>query len=145
MTDKTASRLDLESIGVVRSKWDKPGQPPHQGPEAAVQSVIEIDPRWAQALTGLEPGRDFWVICYFHRSRTPDLMVHPRGDRSRPATGMFNTRTPHRPGRLSLTLVRLMAVDGAKLTVEGLEMIDGTPVVDIKPYVPAVDRPRGQA
>lgn len=144
MTD-TTNTFDLEPIGVVRSEWNKPGQPPHQGPESGVESIIEIDPRWAEALTGLEPGKDIWVICYLHQSRTPILMVHPRGDHSRPETGMFNTRTPHRPSPLSLTLVRVVDRVGARLTVRGLEMINGTPVVDIKPYVPSVDQPRGEA
>lgn len=145
MTEQTIRHLGLKPIGVVRSKWTKLGQPPHQGPESGIESVIKMDPRWAEAFTGLEPGRDIWVICYLHQSRTPDIMVHPRGDRSRPVTGMFNTRTPHRPSPLSLTLVRVVARSGATLTVRGLEMIDGTPVVDIKPYVPYVDQPRGQA
>jgi tRNA-Thr(GGU) m(6)t(6)A37 methyltransferase TsaA len=137
------SRLSLEPIGLVRSGWTSPGQAPHQGPEMGAESTIELDPRWAKGLTGLKPGRDLWVICYLHQTKEPKLMVHPRGDRSRPQTGMFNTRSPHRPSPLSLTLVRLLAREGTRLIVRGLDVIDGTPVVDIKPYVAGVDQPRG--
>jgi len=133
----------VEPIGRVRSPWSQTGEAPHQGPEEGAESVIEVDPRWAEGLSGLEPGRDLWVICYLHQVKGPKVMVHPRGDRSRPLTGMFNTRSPHRPSPLSLTLVRLLAREGTRLTVRGLDVIDGTPVVDIKPYVAGVDQPRG--
>ena len=133
----------VEPIGWVRSPWSQTGEAPHQGPEEGAESVIEVDPRWAEGLRGLEPGRDLWVICYLHQTKEPKVMVHPKGDRSRPLTGMFNTRSPHRPSPLSLTLVRLLAKEGTRLTVCGLDMIDGTPVVDIKPYVAGVDQPRG--
>jgi tRNA-Thr(GGU) m(6)t(6)A37 methyltransferase TsaA len=133
----------LEPIGWVRSAWSQTGEAPHQGPEEGAESLIEVNLRWAEGLRGLKPGRDLWVICYLHQTRGPKVMVHPKGDRSRPLTGMFNTRSPHRPSPLSLTLVRLLAKEGTRLTVRGLDMIDGTPVLDIKPYVADVDQPRG--
>jgi tRNA (adenine37-N6)-methyltransferase len=68
--------------------------------------------------------------------------VHPRGDASRPLTGLFNTRAPSRPNPIGLTLVRLLAINENSLTVKGLEALDGTPVLDIKPYVPGIDQPR---
>ncbi len=136
----------LKPIGVVRSRLTAPGQAPHQGPEAGSRAVIEIDPQWARGLTGLDPGRDLWVICLFHLSPGPKLLAHPRGDQARPPTGVFNTRSPRRPCPLALTLVRLLAVEegpgGPRLTVRGLEAVEGTPVLDIKPYVPGLDQPR---
>lgn len=138
--------LTLRPIGMVRSPLAEPGQAPRQGPETGLQAVIEIEPRWVPGLTGLEPGRDLWVICHFHLSPEPELMVHPRGDRSRPLTGVFNTRSPKRPCPLALTLVRLLSLEqgpgGARLTVLGLEAVDQTPVLDLKPYVPGLDQPR---
>jgi tRNA-Thr(GGU) m(6)t(6)A37 methyltransferase TsaA len=107
-----------------------------------VESVIELDSRWQQGLEGLAPGDHFWVLCHFDQAGPPKLKVHPRGDRSRPLTGMFNSRSPHRPNPISLTLVRLLKIEGCRLTVQGLEMMDGTPVLDIKPYVPGIDQPQ---
>ncbi len=133
--------IRLEPIGLVRSALDQRQQAPQQGPEAGLTAVIEIDPAWRQGLTGLKPGRDLWVIYHFHQADRPRLLVHPRRDASRPLTGVFNTRAPNRPAPLGLTLVRLLAVDDGRLTVRGLEALDGTPVLDLKPYMPGLDQP----
>ncbi len=129
-------------IGVVRSPYVSRREAPKQGPEAGGEAVIELEPGWSGALQGLEPGRYLWVLTYFHLADQPRLKVHPRGDASRPLTGLFNTRAPSRPNPLGLTLVRLLAVAGNRLTVCGLEALDFTPVLDIKPYVPGIDQPR---
>lgn len=136
----------LRPIGRVSSALKSTAEAPHQGPEAGVEAWIELDPAWVQGLTGLTPGRDLWVICHFDRAGEPRNLVHPRGDLSRPLTGVFNTRSPRRPCPLSLTLVRLLRLEaqgpGARLLVRGLEAVDGTPVLDLKPYVPALDQPQ---
>ncbi len=135
--------LSLRPIGmVVESPWRETRQAPRQGPARGADSVIEIEAAWAPALEGLEPGRDLWVLGYFDRARQPRLQVRPRGDPRRPRTGLFNTRTPHRPCPISLTLVRLLERRGGRLRVRGLELVRGTPILDIKPYVPGIDRPR---
>jgi L-fuculose-phosphate aldolase len=133
--------IRLEPIGVVRSSLGQRHEAPLQGPEAGLLAVIELDPAWQAGLAGLAPGRDLWVIYHFHQAGEPTLLVHPRRDASRPLTGVFNTRAPCRPAPLGLTLVRLLAVEGRRLTVRGLEALDGTPVLDIKPYVPGLDQP----
>ncbi|MBI4799725.1 MAG: tRNA (N6-threonylcarbamoyladenosine(37)-N6)-methyltransferase TrmO [Desulfarculus sp.] len=133
--------IRLEPIGVVRSALATAEQAPRQGPEAGLVSVIEIAPAWRQGLTGLSPGRDLWVIYHFHQAQATALMTHPRHDPARALTGVFNTRSPKRPAHLGLTLVRLLQVDQGRLTVRGLEALDGTPVLDIKPYVPGLDQP----
>lgn len=135
------STYSLTPIGVVRSPYASRRETPKQGPEAGGESVIELEPEWSGALEGLEPGRDLWVLTYFHLADQPQLKVHPRGDASRPLTGLFNTRAPSRPNPIGLTLVRLLAIQGNNLTVRGLEALDHTPVLDIKPYVPGVDQP----
>ncbi|CAO0821986.1 tRNA (adenine37-N6)-methyltransferase [Desulfarculales bacterium] len=126
--------ISLEPIGVVRSTLV-------QRPEAGLLAVIEIDPAWWEGLAGLAPGRDLWVIYNFHQSQEPRLLVHPRRDPGRPLTGVFNTRAPCRPAPLGLTLVRLLEVEEGRLLVRGLEALDGTPVLDLKPYVPGLDKP----
>jgi L-fuculose-phosphate aldolase len=134
--------LRLEKIGTVRSPWRRREQAPRQGAEAGATAVIEIEPVWREALEGIEPGRHLWVVCYLHQADEPRLRVHPRGDPSRPLTGLFNTRSPARPSPLGLCLVEVLAVEEGRLTVRGLDAIDGTPVVDLKPYLPGVDQPR---
>lgn len=131
----------VQAIGVVRSPFNTPDDCPRQGPELGEVSVIEIDPKWAPALDGLSTGQDIWVICFFEPKGPPKLMVHPRGDLSARARGVFSTRSPKRPSPLSLTLVRIIDIAGGRLTVRGLEMVDGTKVLDIKPYSPNVDAP----
>jgi tRNA-Thr(GGU) m(6)t(6)A37 methyltransferase TsaA len=136
------SAYSVKPIGEVRSPYASRRDAPKQGPEAGGQAVIQLDPDWTGALQGLEPGRDLWVLTYFHQADQPKLLVHPRGDASRPLTGLFNTRAPSRPNPIGLTLVRLLAINENSLTVKGLEALDGTPVLDIKPYVPGIDQPR---
>ncbi|MFH1035785.1 MAG: tRNA (N6-threonylcarbamoyladenosine(37)-N6)-methyltransferase TrmO [Pseudomonadota bacterium] len=133
--------LSLQPIGTVRSDLTERSQAPHQGPEAGLTAVIEIEPAWRPGLMGLTPGRDVWVLYHFDRVGEPRLLVHPRGDASRPLTGVFNTRAPCRPAPLGLTLVRLLKIEEGRLTVRGLEALDGTPVLDIKPHVPGLDQP----
>ncbi|BEQ16579.1 tRNA (N6-threonylcarbamoyladenosine(37)-N6)-methyltransferase TrmO [Desulfoferula mesophila] len=136
--------FSLRPIGVVKSALTSMDAAPPQGPEAGTEAVIELDPAWSEGLDGLAPGRWLWVLCLFDRAKEPKLKVHPRGDRSRPITGLFNSRSPHRPNPISLTLVRLEALEGNRLRVRGLEMIDGTPVLDIKPWSGNIDQPRGE-
>ena len=131
----------LQPIGKVRSPLAMRSQAPPQGPEAGLEAVIEIDPAWREGLTGLAPGRDLWVIYHFHRADPPALLLRPRRDPRRALTGVFNTRAPNRPAPLGLTLVRLVAMEQGRLTVRGLEALDGTPVLDIKPFQPGLDQP----
>ena len=133
--------LTLEPLGGVRSPGKNKDQAPRQGPEVGGEAVIEIESQWAASLEGLAPGKYVWVICFFDLAELPQHMVHPRGDQSRPETGMFATRTPDRPNPLSLTLVEVRKRVRNVLTVRGLDAVDGTPVLDIKPFVPGVDQP----
>lgn len=131
----------LRPIGVIHSDLTDPDQAPRQGREAGLTARIEIFPLWRPGLEGLRPGCWLWVIYHFHLAGEPKLRVHPRHDPSRPLTGVFNTRSPRRPNPLSLSLVRLEALAGGVLTVRGLEAVEGTPVLDLKPYIPRLDQP----
>ena len=99
----------------------------------AVESRIVLDPFLVKGLTGLELGQRIMVIFYFHRSQGFELLQHPRGDRSRTRRGVFALRTPRRPNPIGVTVVELVAVEGNVLRVQGLDAIDGTPVLDLKP------------
>lgn len=106
---------------------------------------IEIEPQFEDALKGLEDFSHVWVFWWFDRNDSPGnrriLKVHPRGDTRNPLTGVFATRAPVRPNLVALTLCRIESVDGNQIKVAGIDAFDGTPVVDLKPYIPALDRP----
>lgn len=123
----------VRPIGWVRSPLRILNACPRQGKEGAPAVWIEIDAAYAEALDGLLPGHELWVLTWLDRADRSRLRVHPRGDRSQPLTGVFRTRSPHRPNPIGLHRVRLLEVDPVKgLRVEPLEVLDGTPVLDIK-------------
>ena len=122
----------VHPIGVVRSALKDPSEAPRQGQLGAPPAWIEIRPELADGLAGIEPGRELVIITWLHRAERDVLQVHPRGDPDRPMRGVFATRAPVRPNPLGLHPVTVLEVDGARLRVEPLEAIDGTPVVDIK-------------
>jgi tRNA-Thr(GGU) m(6)t(6)A37 methyltransferase TsaA len=93
---------------------------------------IEIFPEFAGALDDIEGFSHIIVLFHFHRAGKAKLRAVPPGE-SRPR-GIFSTRSPHRPNTLGLSVLRLLRRDGARLAVAGLDIIDGTPVLDIKPY-----------
>ena len=132
----------IPSIGRVRSAYESRDEAPKQGSEARAESIIELDPELAPGLTGMKPGKWLWVIYLFDRSNKYSLMVHPRGNPENPLTGVFNTRSPNRPASLALSLVQVVSVDGATLKVKGLEALDDSPVLDLKPYIGRADAPR---
>ena len=120
-------------IGWVRSPLRYPAEAPKQGQEGAPDARVEIEPAFLPGLARLAPGRDLLLLTWLHQSRRDVLAVHPRDDLSQPLTGVFATRSQDRPNPIGLHRVRLLAIEGDVLHVSGLEAIDGTPVIDIKP------------
>ncbi len=94
---------------------------------------IEILPEFQDGLYRIEESDELLVLYVFDRTDEVRLRVHPRGDPSAPEVGVFASRSPLRPNHIAATVVRLVAVSGGILTVEGLDALDGSPVVDIKP------------
>ncbi|OGP34070.1 MAG: tRNA (N6-threonylcarbamoyladenosine(37)-N6)-methyltransferase TrmO [Deltaproteobacteria bacterium GWC2_65_14] len=88
--------------------------------------------------TGGPTGRII-VLCWMHEADRGRLKVHPRGQEGRPERGIFSTRSPHRPNPVSLHTVELLEIRGNVLRVRGMDAIDGTPVIDIKPHSPGLD------
>jgi len=100
-------------------------------------SLIVLDKSLAEALEGIDAFSHLFVIFWMHQTpieERPALKVHPRGREDMPLVGAFATRTPYRPNPIGLTIVELLKVEGNVLTVRGLDAIDGTPVLDIKPF-----------
>ncbi len=104
---------------------------------------LQVQPEYTAALDGIEDYSHIWVIYWFHGHDTPEkrrtLKVHPRGNPANPLTGVFATRSPVRPNLLGLQACRLLQREGNRLLVEKLDAWDGSPIVDIKPYLPQLD------
>jgi tRNA-Thr(GGU) m(6)t(6)A37 methyltransferase TsaA len=127
------------AIGTVRSPLTDRAAAPKQGDEGAPEATIAILAEYAGALYGIAAGDPVVVLTWLHRGDRSVHRVHPRGDRSRPEVGVFATRSPDRPNPIGLHRVEVVAVAGATLTVRGLEAVDGTPVLDLKPVLGTVD------
>jgi tRNA-Thr(GGU) m(6)t(6)A37 methyltransferase TsaA len=130
----------LRPIGRIESPVTDPSAAARQPDEGAPACWLAIEPNVREALDGLTPGDDIVVITWLHLADRSVLRVHPRGDTSRPMRGVFSTRSQHRPNPLGMHSVTILAVDDLRVHVEGLEAVDGTPIIDIKPAL----QPRGR-
>ncbi|MGC5379692.1 tRNA (N6-threonylcarbamoyladenosine(37)-N6)-methyltransferase TrmO [Micromonospora sp. DT68] len=129
----------LRPVGRVVSPLTDAASAPRQGDEGAPAAWLVFDRSVERALGDLSVGAELLVLTWLDRARRDLLAVHPRGDESRPETGVFSTRSPHRPNPIGLHRVRVLAVDGLRVQVAELEALDGTPVLDVKPVLGAAD------
>jgi tRNA-Thr(GGU) m(6)t(6)A37 methyltransferase TsaA len=128
-------KISLEVIGHVRSTVRSLADAPRQGSEGAPDAWLDMDPAFAAGLRGLAVGDALVIVTWLHRADRQVLEVHPRGDLAAPLAGVFATRSPHRPNPLGLHRVTLREMSGLKLRIGPLEVLDGTPVVDVKPVL----------
>jgi tRNA-Thr(GGU) m(6)t(6)A37 methyltransferase TsaA len=120
----------FRAIGHVENEFDEPTD------AARLRNTISrivIDPDLSDGLTGLNDGAKMLVVFHFHQSEGYDLRQHPRGDRNRPKRGVFTLRSPKRPNPIGTTIVEVLKVEDNILTVQGLDALNGTPVLDLKP------------
>lgn len=130
--------IAFKPIGVVRTPNKTRGETPVQPSRAiGVEGSVEVFPEYEKGLDGLERFTHIYLICHFDRAGRAELTVTPHGRTER--RGVFATRAPSRPNAIGLSLVRLLKRDGTVLHVSDVDILDGTPVLDIKPYVPDVD------
>lgn len=136
MTDELPA-MNLKAIGFVRSEVKQPIMREFE----EIVSEIVVDSSFTEALDGLDGFSHIIVLYWMHKLTRSEvrLKVHPRGRQDAPLTGMFATRSPNRPNQIGKATVRLLRRRDNILTVKGLDAIDGTPVIDIKPYMPGYD------
>lgn len=141
-----APGVTFQPIGIVRSPYAKRMDAPHQptvvqGTETGVpaEALLELNAALPETVVrDLEGFERIWVIFVFHASEGwAPLVQPPRGPRAK--RGVLATRSPHRPNAIGLSAVELVAVEGRTLRLRGVDLLDGTPVLDIKPYVPYAD------
>lgn len=120
----------FREIGHVENEFDEPTDP-----DRLKQTIsrIVLDPTLSGGLNGLNVGDRLLVVFYFHQSKGYDLLQHPGGDRSRNRRGVFTLRSPKRPNPIGISEVELMGLKDNILTVKGLDAINGTPILDLKP------------
>ena len=123
----------VRSVGVVRSVLADRADAPRQPDEDAPPAEVVLDESVVPALAGIGVGDRIELLTWLHLADRSTLTTYPRGDTSRPLTGVFATRSPHRPNPIGLHTVTVTAVEGNVVRVDALEALDGTPVIDIKP------------
>jgi len=135
-----ADEYAARSVGVVRSRLADRADAPRQPDEGAPEAEVVLDEGVVPALAGIEVGDRLELLTWLHLADRSTLTTYPRGDTSRPLTGVFATRSPDRPNPVGLHTVTVTAVEGNVVRVAGLEAVDGTPVIDIKPSLGIVDQ-----
>jgi tRNA (adenine37-N6)-methyltransferase len=137
--------IAFRPIGIIRTPFETvDGMPIQASAAVGIRGRIELEPGLAAGLADLGGFSHLILIYHLHEIRAPRLTVLPFLD-DRPH-GIFATRSPARPNPIGLSTVRLVGVDGTTLVVEDVDMLDGTPLLDLKPYVPAFDdRPGARA
>ena len=131
----TGEHPALRPVGRVESPLTDLESAPKQGDEGAPEATVVLAGEFAPALDGIVAGDDLLVLTWLDRAERETLSVHPRGDTERPRTGVFATRSPHRPNPIGLHRVRVLEVSADRLRVADLEALDGTPVLDLKPVM----------
>jgi L-fuculose-phosphate aldolase len=125
-------KIVLEPIGVIRSPIADPADAPRQGSESEVRGKLVVDERYKEALLGLNKGWKIEILYWMHLAERDVFQVHPRHDVTRPLRGVFSTRSPERPNPISIGTVEIIGIEGTVIEVEGLDAVDGTPLLDIK-------------
>lgn len=123
----------LNIIGTLRSPLKRLEDCPKQGHEGGTIGRVEVDPAYAAGLRGIEAGDSLILLTWLHQADREILEVHPQGNQAKPLTGVFRTRSPARPNPIGLHEVKVLNREGEHtLVVAPLEVLDRTPVIDIK-------------
>ncbi|GLZ28289.1 tRNA (N6-threonylcarbamoyladenosine(37)-N6)-methyltransferase TrmO [Lentzea sp. NBRC 105346] len=127
--------MNLDPIGHVESPLTDPSTAPKQGFESNTEAWLNFVPEVATGLRDLKAGDEVFVLTWLHQARRDVLVVHPRDDPRNPETGVFSTRSADRPNPIGLHRVTITDVANLRVRVRGLEAINGTPILDVKPVL----------
>ncbi len=131
-------KVSYEPIGTIHSPFnDIKGMPIQPTGAEGIEGVLEIKPEFTEGLKDLDGFSHIILIYHFHKSENYSLTVEPFLDKKR--RGVFSTRAPKRPNPIGFSIVRLIDVDGSRINIKDIDVLDGTPILDIKPYVPEFD------
>jgi len=133
-------KIEYQPIGIIHSPFTEIDDMPIQPPGAlGVRGTVELFPEYRDGLQDLEGFSHIILLYHFHLSSGYELQLVPFLDTA--ARGLFATRAPKRPNPIGLSVVKLQGIEGCILRIENVDMVDGTPLLDIKPYVPDFDGP----
>lgn len=136
-------KIILRPIGIIRSPFkDSKGMPIQPTAARGVTGTIEIEPEYVDGLRDIEGFSHLILVYHFHLSEGYSLEVKPFMDDH--LHGVFATRAPRRPNPIGISTVRLVKVEGRTLQIEDVDIVDGTPLLDIKPYVPEFDAQKAE-
>jgi tRNA-Thr(GGU) m(6)t(6)A37 methyltransferase TsaA len=134
--------ISYKPIGIIHTPFRHLENMPIQPSSAAAcPGTLDIYPKFAAGLKDLEGFSHIYLLYHFHRARTASLLVTPFLDGE--IRGIFATRAPTRPNAIGLSLVKIRRIEGNLIYIDALDVLDGTPLLDIKPYVPEFEDARG--
>lgn len=131
--------MQLVTVGTVESSLIDVASAPRQGDEGAPDAWLVFDERFAGGLDGITAGDHLLLLTWLDQADRGVLRVHPRGDPSRPAQGVFTTRSPDRPNPVGLHRVTVISIEGLRVRVSALEAVNGTPIIDVKPLLRGIE------
>jgi tRNA-Thr(GGU) m(6)t(6)A37 methyltransferase TsaA len=123
----------LQYIGIISSELKNIDDCPRQADENAAAASIMIYPEFANGIRDLKPGDAILLLTWLHMGDRSILETRPRNNPDAPITGIFSTRSPDRPNPVGIHSVKVISITGGEIKVDGLEVLDQTPVIDIKP------------
>jgi len=131
-------KISYQPIGIIHSPFKNiKGMPIQSAGAKGIKGTIELDPKFTVGLKDLEGFSHIILLYHFHLSKSYSLTVKPFLDEA--MHGVFATRAPRRPNPIGLSVVKLLRIEGCTLHIEEVDIVDGTPLLDIKPYVPEFD------
>lgn len=130
-------KIELKPIGIIHSPYKTRAEAPYQGHSSESISEIELYDEYVEGAKDIDGFSHLLVTYYFHQSKDYSLIVRTPHDKT--PRGVFATRSPNRPNPIAICVVKLISREGNLLKVKGLDAIDGTPLLDIKPYFAAID------
>ena len=130
--------ITFTPIGIIETPFDDlKGMPIQPSGADKIQGTIIIDKEYEEGLSDLEGFSHIILLYHFHKSKGYNLMVKPFMDDQQ--RGLFSTRAPRRPNSIGLSIVQLIKIENNKISIQGIDVLSGTPLIDIKPYVPGFD------
>jgi tRNA-Thr(GGU) m(6)t(6)A37 methyltransferase TsaA len=126
------TEFTVQALGFIRSELHSLEDAPKQGDEGGFEAWIDLRAEYADALLGVKVGNELLIFTWLHAANRDTLQVHPRDNVANPLTGVFATRSSHRPNPIGLHRVSVLAIAENGLKIAPIEAIDGTPVIDIK-------------
>ncbi len=130
----------LQIIGVLHGDITSREDAPKNFDESERTGTLEIYPEYQDGLDGIVAGQTIVVLFWLHKASRDTLKVYPRGDKSRGLRGVFATRSPTRPNPLAISELKVLEIAGNRLKVSGLDIFDGTPIIDIKKKISPASR-----